>query len=361
MLLMKKWSRILALCTVVALCGACLGGCSAEETADKGGAPIEKASEGEGQGRPTAAQAQEESPANSGQDSGASATTAPQAATRFDTSGTIEPTTILDNDVLTIVAESLEYRNDVAYLKLSLTNNTEGTLLATTATFGYSANYVNDCMVDDGHIHCEIPAGETVEEEAHFSLVNLQLFGIRNISVLGLGFRVTNEEYNELFKDTVEVTTSLYESKGIDSSTFVGFIDNPTFTEKLKYEVKAASSIAHDFDSAELEVRAAFLVTNKDGNRTVIAELKNNTDETLIVQTRDVTIDGASAYEGLWSNDAIAPGKRFLLASLRLSSMAEDSDEEIDLSDVKEVGMKVTMKDGNENTLLDSIDVTLAF
>lgn len=357
---MKKRSRILALCTVVALCGACLGGCGAEETADKGGSPIEKASEGEGQGEPTAAQAQEGSPANSGQDSGASATATPQAATRFDTSGTIEPTTILDNDVLTVTAESLEYRNDVAYLKLSLTNNTEGTVLATTATFGYSANYVNDCMVDDGHLHCEIPAGETVEEEACFSLVNLQLFGIREISVVGLGFRVT-EEYNELFKDTVEVTTSLYESKGIDSSTFVGFIDNPTFTEKLKYETKAASSITHDFDSTELEVRAAFLVTNKDGKRTVIAELKNNTDETLIVQTRDVTIDGASGYEGLWSNDAIAPGKRFLLASLRLSSMAEDSDEEIDLSDVKEVGMKVTVKDGNENTLLESIDVTLAF
>lgn len=362
-LLMKKWSRILALCTVVALCGACLGGCSAEETADKGGAPIEKASEGEGQGRPTAAQAQEESPANSGQDSGASATATPQAATRFDTSGTIEPTTILDNDVLTVAVESLEYRNDNAYLKLSFTNNTEGELDVTACTLGYSANYVNDCMVDLGWISCDVPAGETAEDEASFSLQNLQLYGIQKIGVFGLGIRAVNEDYDEVFKDMVEVATSLNGTEGIDSSTFVGAIDNPALLKKLEGKAEPVSSIASDLDGTGLEITAAYLLTNKDDEITVATEIRNNTDETLVVQTKDITIDGTTAYEGLWSSDTVAAGKRFILDSLQPSSLAEygDNPDEFDLSNIKEIGMTIAIKDVNGNTILDSAEVTITF
>lgn len=362
-LLMKKWSRILALCTVVALCGTCLGGCGAEETADKGGSSIEKASEGEGQGEPTTAQAQEEPPANSGQDSGASATNASQAATRFDTSGTIEPTTILDNDVLTVAVESLEYRNDNAYLKLSFTNNTEGELDVTACTLGYSANYVNDCMVDLGWISCDVPAGETAEDEASFSLQNLQLYGIQKIGVFGLGIRAVNEDYDEVFKDMVEVATSLNGTEGIDSSTFVGAIDNPALLKKLEGKAEPVSSIASDLDGTGLEITAAYLLTNKDDEITVATEIRNNTDETLVVQTKDITIDGTTAYEGLWSSDTVAAGKRFILDSLQPSSLAEygDNPDEFDLSNIKEIGMTIAIKDVNGNTILDSADVTITF
>ena len=361
MLLMKKWSRILALCTVVALCGACLGGCGAEDTADKGGSPIEKASEGEGQGEPTTAQAQEESPANSGQDSGASATNAPQAATRFDTSGTIEPTTILDNDVLTIVAESLEYRNDNAYLTLSLTNKTEGEIDITTAATGYSANYVNDCMVG-GYMWSLIPAGETAEEEIHYPLQELQLYGIQKIGSLGLGIRAV-KDHDEIFKDMVEVSTSLDGAEGVDSSTFVGAIDNPIFLEKHEGKAESVSSVVSNLDGTGLEITAAYLLTNKDDEITVVAEIRNNTDETLVVQTKNVAIDGTMAKEGVWSSDTVAAGKRFILDSLQPSRLAEYGEitDEVDLSNIKEIGMTIAIKDVNGNTILDSTEVTITF
>ena len=49
-----------------------------------------------------------------------------QTAAPFNLDGVIEQTVLLDDDALTIVAEKLEYRNDMAYLTLSITNNTEG-------------------------------------------------------------------------------------------------------------------------------------------------------------------------------------------------------------------------------------------
>ncbi len=319
----KKQASILALCAAVALGAASLGGCSVGEAVHEGVTAV------------------------------ADSVSKPA---RFDTSGTIEQTTMLDNDVLTVIAESLEYRNDVAYLKLSLTNNTEGDIYVSTATLGYSPNYVNDCMVDMGHVSCDIPAGETVEEETYFSLNELQLYGVRKIGVLGLGLRATDEE-NNVFKDTAEITTSLSGSEGVDSSTCVGFIDNPALVEKLAYEITPASSIVHDLGDAGIEIPAAFLLVNKDGEQVVIAELKNNADEALIVQTSNVAIDGALAYEGPWSQDAIAPGKRLVLDCLRLNRIAEKGEKEIDLSNVEEVGMKVTLKDDNGNTVLDPVDV----
>lgn len=99
-----------------------------------------------------------------------------QTAAPFNLDGVIEQTVLLDDDALTIVAEKLEYRNDMAYLTLSITNNTEGELDVMTSTLGYSANYVNGCMMTAGHLSVQLPAGETTEEEIGYSLWELQLY-----------------------------------------------------------------------------------------------------------------------------------------------------------------------------------------
>ncbi len=342
----RNRSCVLALCVAAALGAASLGGCSVGEALHEGVTAVAESA---------------------------------SKAARFDVSGTIEQTTMLDNDVLTVVAESLEYRNDVAYLKLSLTNNTEGTIDVTACTGGYDANYVNDCMLSEGYFSCEIPAGETAEDEVDFSLQELQLYGIQKISVLGLGLRVVDEEYDELFKDMVEVKTSLYGSEGVDSSTFAGSIDSPALAEKLEYEFKAASTTAPDLAETDIEIPAAFLFINKDGDIAVMAELRNNTEETLRVQVGNITINGLAAYEGeSWSGGTVAAGKRGVM-SLRLSSVveygdllfdsskaAEDADstegkEGVDLSNVKEIGMTISTKDANGNTISDPVDVAFAF
>lgn len=121
-----------------------------------------------------------------------------QTAAPFNLDGVIEQTVLLDDDALTIVAEKLEYRNDMAYLTLSITNNTEGELDVMTSTLGYSANYVNGCMMTAGHLSVQLPAGETTEEEIGYSLWELQLYGMKGIGALGLGVRAVNDEFEEV-------------------------------------------------------------------------------------------------------------------------------------------------------------------
>lgn len=99
----------------------------------------------------------------------------------------------------------------MAYLTLSITNNTEGELDVMTSTLGYSANYVNGCMMTAGHLSVQLPAGETTEEEIGYSLWELQLYGMKGIGALGLGVRAVNDEFEEVFKGIIEVATPFTE------------------------------------------------------------------------------------------------------------------------------------------------------
>lgn len=351
-ILVKRRLGAVALCTTLALSMVCLGGCGSRGAAIKDEAVSEPAVAGEDQSASPGAPAQDESDP---------AADEPPSAPRFNVDGSIEPTALLDNDVLAIAAEGLEYRNDIAYLTLSLTNKTESELDVMTSTLGYSANYVNGCMMTEGCLSAQIPAGETAEEEVAYSLGELQLYGMRGIGKLGLGIRAVDEEFNEVFQGIVEVGTSLEGDSSVDSGTFAGSIDNVAFAQRLGYEVQPASRITQNLDGTGVDVLSAFLLTSKDGDRAAMVEFSNNTDDTLVVWVQDVAIDGALAYEGPWTTDTVAPGKRFIVDDLRLSSVVEDKAGEFDLSEVKEVGMKVSVTDDNGNTVLDSAEVTIAF
>ena len=184
---------------------------------------------------------------------------------------------------------------------------------------------------------------------------------MKGIGALGLGVRAVNDEFEEVFKGIIEVTTSLYGEASIDSGTFAGFIDSPVCAQRLGYDVKAASSIDHTLGAAGLDALSAFLLTNKEGERAAMVELTNNTDDTLIVHVSDVSINGVMAYEGPWTADTVAPGKRFVVDDLLLSSMVEDKADQFDLSEVQEVSMSVSITDANRNTILDSAELTVSF
>lgn len=335
------------LCVALALGSVCLGGCGAQ-----GGVVGELA--GTNGAQPPSAFTDAEGGNGFGVEE-------PQTVTLFNLDGVIERTVLLDDDTLTIVAEKLEYRNDMAYLTLSIANNTEGELDVTASTLGYSANYVNGCMMTEGYLNAQIPGRETVEEEVSYSLWELQLYGMRGIGALGLGVRAVNDEFEEVFRGIVEVTTSLYGEQSIDSGTFAGSVDSPAFSQRLGYDIEAASAIDQSLSGAGLDALSAFLITNQEGDQAVMVEFANNTDDALIIYIRDVAIDGALAYEGLWTTNTVAPGKRFIVDDLLLSSMVEDKADQFDLSDVGEISMAVSVMDTNRNTILDSVDLAISF
>lgn len=284
-----------------------------------------------------------------------------QSDTGFNLGGTIESTVMLDNDVARVEAISLEYRNDNAYLGLAITNKTKSEISVTTSTLGFSANFVNGCMMSEGHISSDIPAGETVEEEARYDLQELQLEGLSGIGEIGLGLCIVDEDYDELFEDIVTVRTSLYGAEGIDAGTFAESVLNPMYLNGMEMQGRFSASGARDLGKSGVSIQSAGIFTNRDGDIAEIIELKNNTDKTIRVTSSDIAIDGTLAYEGLWTTDLIAAGKRALMDDIHLSYMVEDSADQFDLSNIKTISMKVAAYDMNDNTILKPTEVTVTF
>lgn len=286
---------------------------------------------------------------------------AARSDTGFDLSGTIEPTVMLDNDVLKVEATGLEYRNDNAYLALALTNKTKSEISVTTSTLGYSANYVNSCMMSEGYISSDIPAGETVREEARYDLQELQLEGLRGIGEIGLGLRAVNEDYDELFEDMIAVRTSLYGAEGIDVGTFADSVINPAYLNGMDLQGKMAVSDAQDLGGSGIVVQSAGIFANRDGDRAAMVEFKNNSDKTIRVAASNIAVDGTIIYDGLWTGNLIAAGKRALMDDIHLSYMVEENASQLDLSNVKELGMEIAVYDASDNTILKPTEITIAF
>lgn len=284
-----------------------------------------------------------------------------QGVPAFNFDGSIEETTMLDNEVISVVAKGLTYENDNACLSIAITNKTSAAISVSACTLGYSANYVNDCMIDAGYFSCDIAAGETVEEEAKFGVRELKMNGIQGIGEIGLGFRVTNDEYDELFEGVAGVDTSLAGTEGISSGSFLDALSNTAFQSELGFSVTPTATDVAPYAQLGVGVQAAALVVNKDGDTMLMVEFKNETEGNVEVMVKDVSIDGAMAYEGLWSIDMAAPQKR-VVVGIRFNSMIEDDQlENFDLSNIGEVGMSLSLRDANHNTLVESFEVVFGF
>ncbi len=282
----------------------------------------------------------------------------------FNLEGTIEQTTMVDNDVLSVVAEELSYQNDRAVLKISVTNKTDSPLSVSACTFGFSANYVNDCMIEDGYLGCDLEAGQTAEEEISFDLMGLQLYGIHQIETIGLGLLAVDGESNNLYRGISEVKTSLAGTNSASTGSFQEAIDNPVVQQLVGFSVKPSTSNLKNIEMEGFDITSAVLTTNKDGETTLMLEIQNKTDEIISVGAKDVTIDGTLAYEGFWTADTLAAEKRAVMTfdlngMIDLTSDVQQSD--FDLEHISEIGMTLLATDDNGNTIAMPTEVAFSF
>ena len=282
------------------------------------------------------------------------------SASVFDLSGTIEPTVMLDNDIMTIEAKDLTYKNNVAYLTVGVTNKTASDIDVYAATLGFSGNFVNGCMVDDGYMNCSITAGETVDEEIDFNLKNLQVRGITGIEEIGLGLRVTDSNYDEIYRDIVSVSTSSKGKEGERPRIFRCDSD-PTIQKLAEFEVTPSSSSFNGVEWGGIAPVSACLVVNKDGEHSVMMEVENTSDGNASIVLSGITIDGAIAYESRWSSTAIAPSKRAVVYVTLEDKFHDDQLESFDLSEIRNVSMDVSVEDFSGNTLAMPTSVDIAF
>ena len=130
----------------------------------------------------------------------------------FSKSATIEETVLLDQDGLRITATGLSYSSYAADIELLIENESAEDYEIISESLGYSCNAINDCMVTDGYMLCEVNAGMKAKETISFSYDEMLLSGITEIGSIELGFDVSGSGGTEYKTGPLELTTSAGES-----------------------------------------------------------------------------------------------------------------------------------------------------
>ncbi|NHM16454.1 hypothetical protein GMI69_07270 [Eggerthellaceae bacterium zg-887] len=281
----------------------------------------------------------------------------------FDTSGTIEETTLVDNEYFTLVANGLSYKNNNAVLSVTVTNNSDIPITVMSNTLAYSCNYINDWMVTDGGMHCDVEPGATETDEMIFSTGTLMLYGIHGIGELGLGINADDDDYNEIFRDCVSLRTSLYDAYKSGELQSASFEDPILNLYGLTADYSSDDTL---FDQGGVAVVSEKMVSKDDGS-VLMLEVANNNDSLVGVQISDVFVNGELACEGTWVSGYLAANKKRMidfdyssLAAYRNSGDSED-EEDPSFGAIEATDFSISVVDGDMNTLVPPSEIKLAF
>ncbi len=286
----------------------------------------------------------------------------------LDTNISIEETTLMDIPEATVVANSLTFKNDNAYVEVTATNKTDTKISINAGTMGYSGNFVNNYMVTSGYLGLELEPLETKSDELYFNGSELHLLGIDKIGEIGLGLNVKYNEFGSgsvemnldgIAKDIASIRTSAYDSVDMNTDTYQDSINN-----NLVLSATGASLLAFDgnggFEQSGISVKSICLVKNKDEEVTFFLEIQNNNETTIMATAGDVSVNGVMAYEGLWTSETIAPGKTAIM-DISLTNVTDSISDQVDLNDVSTVGLDFGASDAQSNTIVVPVELEFNF
>lgn len=285
----------------------------------------------------------------------------------------IEKTTLIDIPEATISADSISFQNDSLKLTLTMTNKTSKPISIQAGTLGFSANYINNYMVDDGYIGTDLEPNESKTADVFFNSNLFKMFGINKIGEIGIGITIKNNQtskdyskvnYDLIHREVVSIKTSQYDSVDMNVDTYPEAITNEDLLHTLDLTILKFSK-ENSFDQNGISIKSLGLFKNTDGETSVALEIQNTNNLLVSANASDVTINNEMAYEGSWIGEAIALNKiAVMVITLNdVVNMAQDNEniQNIDLENISTVGIKFTVFDENSNTIVSPTELEFNF
>lgn len=272
--------------------------------------------------------------------------------------GSIEEVVLVDESGVKITAKKLEYSSWNATLSLSLENNTDKELSFHAGSVGYSVNSVNGYMVSDGYLWEAVAPGMTANEKMNFSLDELRVYGITDIADLGVGFSISDDDYNEvLVTGPIHIKTSSADSYDLSKDTFKETMKDGGILKQLNAsEVYAAEDAL--FNESGFKCLYQEIVENKDGEKTLFMEVENTSSEDVFFTTSNVLLNGVTASSGIWSSDYVEAGKRAVLDITMDSVMDKNEAEAYGITEFKEIAFDLAVRNSDSSVLMNKhIDI----
>lgn len=304
----------------------------------------------------------------------------------IDHSVAIEPTVLIDLPEVTVTVDSATFRNDNLYLDITAVNKTALPIDITAGTLGFSANYINNYMVETGYLLMSLDPNQTLTDDISFNATNLVLYGIKQIGEIGIGFSIRYDEpytgsgsanHDQIFQEVVSLKTNLYDEADMSSDTYPDAVTNPALLSLFDGQMLSFNRDG-GFDQSGISIKSLGLFKNKDDDVSVMVEVQNNGETLVGVRASDISIDGKMVYEGSWTGNVVVPGK-IAVMGIDLNGVAdmgdmlansesdsgdsagEGDDQQFDFSRVSTVGIEFSAQDESFNTVVAPTQLEFSF
>lgn len=254
----------------------------------------------------------------------------------FNKGGVIQEQVLYDNNDVLIKATELSYEENRAKLVVNAENNSNHDIQILSGTMGFSCNAVNGWMAHDGWINMEVPAGKKANDRAYYDYSPLISCGIHGINTLYVTLQIEfdGNYSNKITTAPIEIKTALTETNDEDRT-----FDNIATDLLNRYSNNSLQFYSDEevFNSAGIRVPAAAYLTSSNGDKHLVLELINESDQVLDVDSSNISANGFSLCNGRWSSEAILPGKKTYM-SLELTLMKDEDDwKAMGITDVSDI------------------------
>lgn len=254
----------------------------------------------------------------------------------FNTEATIGKTVIYDENNIKITADELAYSAFSADLSVTIENKTDKNLSFVCGSSGYCVNSVNGFMVDCGYMNSDIAAGQSESGVISFDFNSLNTYGITEIADMEIGFSISDDDYNYIYTDPLQIKTSIADEYDYSTNKYQEVVTNGALENRFDCKVNYFSDETL-YEKYDICINSACVITNKDGESSLLLETENNSSGDIFAQTEEIYLNNCLVYDSTWTSDRIGAGKK-CITEISLNDLSEKYDGEFsDISDISEI------------------------
>lgn len=230
----------------------------------------------------------------------------------FSSQATIEETTMVDQNDVKIIANSIEYTDSRATLHITIENNSDQDLSFYSDTLGYSMNTINGYVVSGGYLNSDVSAGMKAKEDVYFDKRALLMNGIYDIAEIGMSFYANDSESDEVFStDLITIKTSIYDQYDFSEDTIKKAINDGIWENELSAKITYANT---DFECSQegITISSIVIADTYNDSPTILVELENTSDQRKKFGSSNLMFNGIGVCRSRWSSYNIPAHMRAL-------------------------------------------------
>lgn len=270
----------------------------------------------------------------------------------FSDEASIKETVLVDEKDVKITATELVYGKYSPELKITIENNSDKNLSFSSATLSYNCNSINGYMVDTGYLNTDVAAGKKAKASIRFDSDEMALLGIREIADIGIGFKVTDDNYDTYLQTgPLQIKTSIADTYDYSVDTYQWAISNNLFSES--YYSVSYYEIGEFYSKNGIKLLSEAVLKDSDGKTFLLLEFENHTLGSIYVSLSNIIANGLVVHDSAWTGELINVGCRCIMA-VPISSMIDEPYWDVfGIIEIGNIAFSVEIEDSERDRIID--------